>query len=1036
MEPERKQKPEFEYDIKPDLRAIPGGGNTSSDRPARGNLSVVPNDDTQGNTSRHLRALEDGAKGGADNQNNPINQQEEEGPWANNTTEDGLNSVKGKLLMKGLNFTKKRGGLIGLLAALGVGGGLLAGFFGPASMVVNLMQNLTITNDSMSTSMERRFLKVFGLVTSESDPICANNTKLTIRCKMGNISNSALKTLEKKGIVAYFENGVTNDTGKKYPPKNPKGYTFNVDGRSINVEAPDLPGYLSKNPKMAIKVFGIGGAFNVSMRAWTGKYITKKFLKNFNLNRNGGLAEEKGKKLSAAERLNESLKKLRSSIPGADKMTDISKNISKKIEGHLNKAKKGGVGYTLAVAGCIVPKMGTYIGAGAAAVQLAQVLPVISETVLKPGSKMMAAASDTPSKAITPEGSDTVNTLLTSQALDKDSGKMLSPLDDPTLQSAMGVNKNKTPISAKYTPGLSFLRSPLVVAANKTNEAIEPGCNVILSPAAMYTAFAVDSAFTIAASSTVVLGIIKVVASIAVSEIASYAITQAVGAVAEQALTELATNTDYQTAVGKDLGTVMGISAMAYFSSASMSRSIPGLKQSQLAGFAQTTQDSRDFQHDMEVASLSPLDTSSRYTFLGSIVHNTNTAMIANNAYSGGVLAFASSLLSIPKSFFNPSASAATDFSEKYCGYAEDFGLETRDANGNVDPTNTPAINASGMPCTGLTQEQVSMSSSEAIDLIAKEGWIDESVTIRETDTIDELVKSGFIKAETPLTDFIESCSNPSTGDYFYNSAGCTTEGTAKSTASVVTPTGNCFTNDNGEDFCADEESGYTDTDTEGVSDSRALTAISVFLLDYQQNASINGNDEEELTDGSTVGGLTERPAEAIDKDRGWTLADGVDYSKYECDPRTQDMGPFTNATYGFTVRLCAITLNTPGDNGDGGNQIASVISTNVMNMFEAAAKDGVDLGLSDGMRKTGAAGYSQHKYGLAMDLGTPRGGQTICYGGDPRTGYGSEANAEAACSSRGGTHYAAYSWLKANAAKYGIFNLLTEPWHWSTSGG
>jgi peptidoglycan hydrolase CwlO-like protein len=29
-----------------------------------------------------------------------------------------------------------------------------------------------------------------------------------------------------------------------------------------------------------------------------------------------------------------------------------------------------------------------------------------------------------------------------------------------------------------------------------------------------------------------------------------------------------------------------------------------------------------------------------------------------------------------------------------------------------------------------------------------------------------------------------------------------------------------------------------------------------------------------------------------------------------------------------------------------------------------------------------------------------------------------------------------AYKWLKANAADYGLFNLPSEPWHWSTTGG
>jgi hypothetical protein len=57
----------------------------------------------------------------------------------------------------------------------------------------------------------------------------------------------------------------------------------------------------------------------------------------------------------------------------------------------------------------------------------------------------------------------------------------------------------------------------------------------------------------------------------------------------------------------------------------------------------------------------------------------------------------------------------------------------------------------------------------------------------------------------------------------------------------------------------------------------------------------------------------------------------------------------------------------------------------------------------------TARPGTSLHEQGLAIDFTV--GGGTI--------------------SSRSG----AYSWLKANAANYGLYNLLGEPWHWSVDG-
>ena len=57
----------------------------------------------------------------------------------------------------------------------------------------------------------------------------------------------------------------------------------------------------------------------------------------------------------------------------------------------------------------------------------------------------------------------------------------------------------------------------------------------------------------------------------------------------------------------------------------------------------------------------------------------------------------------------------------------------------------------------------------------------------------------------------------------------------------------------------------------------------------------------------------------------------------------------------------------------------------------------------------TARPGQSMHERGLAIDF--TAGGRTL---------------------SRGS---AGYNWLKANAASYGLYNLPSEPWHWSTNG-
>lgn len=209
-----------------------------------------------------------------------------------------------------------------------------------------------------------------------------------------------------------------------------------------------------------------------------------------------------------------------------------------------------------------------------------------------------------------------------------------------------------------------------------------------------------------------------------------------------------------------------------------------------------------------------------------------------------------------------------------------------------------------------------------------------------------------------------------------------------------------------------------------------------LYYMDLRIEAGMN---DEDTVDGSAENTQnTGRPPEAIDRggNGGWTLANNVDYSHYQCDPRTPDAGTYTSSQYGWTIRLCEVDFNTSDFGaGNGGNLVNALISTNAMNMFEAAAADGVSLGLSDGMRRRPPAYFSMHSTGLAMDLGTPIGGATICYGGSTTNGYGSLAAAEAACKRRGGEHYKAYTWLRANSERFGFFNFVNEPWHYSTSG-
>lgn len=121
------------------------------------------------------------------------------------------------------------------------------------------------------------------------------------------------------------------------------------------------------------------------------------------------------------------------------------------------------------------------------------------------------------------------------------------------------------------------------------------------------------------------------------------------------------------------------------------------------------------------------------------------------------------------------------------------------------------------------------------------------------------------------------------------------------------------------------------------------------------------------------------------------------------------------------------------------GIRVHQSISTNLANMLQAAANDGILLG-GGGYRSsnqqialrrahcgpteydiyqkpsyqcrppTARPGFSNHERGLAIDF---------------------TANGRAITS----RNTAAFQWLAANAGRYGFYNLPSEPWHWSVNG-
>ena len=904
------------------------------------------------------------------------------------------------------SLLKKRGPIAAIAGTLGLGGGIMGIFLSPATMLQNIMENFTQKNDSASIVKEVRMKKVMNKMIDAGDnaEICKNKK---IRCKTGRLSNRALKKFKKSGLIPVDANGKEMDVkGRGYPEKNPTHWKIEGVNDGKPIEASKLKDELLKkeNRKIASKVYGRTGLFNMRFRSWTGKHITSRLYSKFNLKRNSAISKI-DKKLGIKEKR----EKLKEKLPKF-KEGPALENVKKGVNKLGGKLKKGGLAYAISAGFCASVKIPSLIGAGAAALELAPLLGLVMDVILSPGSQAKAsglgsqpvaallfgqkalAAESTGGSGFSQETMETIGTMLTERGkMEGSENTEGSALDSPYLLAAMGVNSNKPGIAKNYIPGYSVVTNPIVQGFNKAKEATEGVCDYILSPVAMYASMAAEAA--VAASTGGVSAIFSFAGKMALSEVIQKVLEYAVGEQVKNILTELAKSLlTPDKAQYKDLGDALGVGAAAFFSAGSMGQMLPGLKMSQLAEFNGIQIANEEFQKEMDIASLSPFDTSSKYTFLGSIFHNMGNMMMANGTYSKTPVAMLSNILRLPSMAlsYSPTAKAASGmYSDKYCGYAKDFSM----GSGSSED---PAINLAGMPCSGITKSQANMSVEEAIQIAEDEGWIKKDADIPDGADISDLMTSGYIVKDTPLYDFIEDCSDASSGNYWFNSGGCTAPTDSTQTTSSTTPT---YKDDKGKDI-TDQSFGAENSAKQY--DDRKLSAMSVLLIDFQIAQSINGEDDEEDTPSTTT--KVSNSGEAV--------------GEPELEEAQSGWGNHSNGEIPDS-ELQALSFSP-------GNKMNKKAAAAMEEMNKAyKADNGSNLTINEAYRDCA----TQIRY--RKELGEKAAPAPPCISNH---GWGLAADIEV-----GEFGSSTYNWLKANAHKYGyVHPAWAEPggskpeqWHW-----
>ena len=888
------------------------------------------------------------------------------------------------------SLLKKRGPIAAIVGILGLGGGILGIFLSPATMLQNIMENFTWKNDSASIAKESRMKKVMNKMIGASDDagICKSKK---IRCKTGRLSNRALKKFKKSGLIPVDADGKEMDIkGRGYPEKNPTHWKVEGLNDGKPIESSKLKDELLKkeNRKIASKVYGRTGLFKMRFHAWTGKHISKLYDK-FKLKRNSAISKI-DKKLGVKEKAN----KFKEKLPGFNNDKAIG-GINERVEKSTSKLKKGGLVYVAAAGICLALKLPNIIASGVAAIQLVPLLGLVMDVILSPGSQAKASGLDSSGSGFSQETMETIGTMLTERGKMKGSDNAEgSALDSPYLLAAMGVNNDKPGIAKNYIPGYSVATNPIVRTLNSAEEASEPVCNYILSPVAMYTSQLVDLAVeaTGAASfglTSLANWIAKKTLATVTSELFKYAVGDTVKKILKELAVSMLTSNNAQY---KDLGDALGVGAAAFFASGSMGQMLPGLKMSQLAEFNGIQIANEEFQKEMDIASLSPFDTSSRYTFLGSIFHNMGNMMMANGTYSKTPVAMLSNILRLPSmalSYSSTAKAASGMYSDKYCGYAKDFYM----GSGSSED---PAVNMAGLPCTGITNSQANMSVEEAIQIAEDEGWIQKDMDIPDGADISDLMKNGYIVKDTPLHDFVEDCGDASTGSYWFSNGGCTAPSDSTRVAKITEKT---YKDEEGKDIT--NESFGTENSAKQY-DDRKLSAMSVLLIDFQIAQSINGEDDEEEAPSTTAkapdNGEAVGEPQLEEAQSGWGNHSNGEIP--DSDLQTLSFSPESKMNKQAAAAMEEMNKAYKADNGS--NLLINEAYRDCATQIRYARELGAVAAPAPPCR-------SNHGWGLAADISVG--------------GFGSPV----------------YKWLEANAHKYGYVNppwakpggSKPEAWHW-----
>ncbi len=975
MEPAKKHSADIEPDIRPDLRVISGGGETTPDR---GSLSAVPN-----NTSQELADAEQNS-GSSDLPSNvtpmDLHRRESEGDKVAGDKDAIVSKFTGsKNKTQGKAWFRRKGPLISIGGGVGVIGiiiALLTGVLPIAGILLNLGEVATANRDTQNTVLTKRLYRVIDAkMTSDVTNGACGLSVIKVACRFSRPSNAFLSRIDDYGIKAYNKDGsLVKKTALGFPNENPATYTFTDSaGKTTTTSAKDFVKTLQSNAEFR-KAFT--SAYNMRYWGYADSYIKNLFYKKDGIDRTGKAtdsidsADPEKSVASIADGADSDNKVKAATTEDASRSaaTDLlDETATNDVRAAAEKVikTKGDPALLTAVAACVAVNLPQLYAKASFIYQRRQEIVLASTLVL-------TAASMLKSGDMKPETMTAIGTLLTATTI-SNGVKSNSAMDSFGIKNVLFNDATSSSKSyQKMIPGQAAMTATAGINAFAQSPEVKSACATVESPEAQVAVNIVEGGLSAASGGigAVVIGALKLGTQGALnivgveglmqlaSPMISAGVKMLIAAIPASAIADAFGNSAITNAKGEDLGNALGSGLNHFYSDAALSTGSAPLTTSQLADYNTVSQDTMIAYAEQDRAGRSPFDVSSPYTFLGSIFANYyKNAYVPNNAFQT-VLSSIGYTLSAPLKMLTSNTYAAADNLTARCSHASDFGVDS-----------SVAVGAFGDICAGIPAQYLDTPTTDVLSSVS--GDIDEN--------------TGQPTSDGKIQTMMDTCSD----GYLLSAQGCTIN-------------------------------------------SQDRANQSLYMYDLRINDMLDGTNTDQSSDGGGAAASTQ-----VDDANLFNDSTTVSCAPGTQDAGTETGYNHGTAIPIRLCSLPNAYLTEKNNSPALVNSRASGVAYAMFNQMKTDLHLG-SVALNDSFRtmaeqqaeyakygspQAAQPGYSNHQMGYAFDvnMGSANGGNSSGYSAGTNTSYPGNP---------------VWEWLKAHASQYHFSQLSSEGWHWSINGG